>query len=150
MADFSLGTDFSVEWTGLDLFRENLVKLERDFPKDAKKMLRKVGSKAATIAKRKARQLVKKKSGNYLRSIKRGKVFKGADGQYVVRVYTSSKIAPHAFLLEYGHRIVGHLPDKKELGFQPGYHVFEKAVKEFDSQFESILVSEFEKIMAKL
>lgn len=140
--------DFDIDMSGMDLFRENLVKLERDFPKDAQKMLRKVGTKAATITKKKARQLVKKNSGNYQRSIKHGKVWKGADGQFVIRVYASSKIAPHAHLIENGHRIVGK--DGKEHGFQHGYKVFEKAVKEMDSQFESILVREFEKIMAKL
>lgn len=140
--------DFDIDMSGMDLFRANLVALERDFPKQAKSMLLKVGSKAATITKKKARQLVKKNSGNYLRSIKRGKVWKGADGQFYVRVYPSSKIAPHAHLIENGHRIVGK--DGKEHGFKEGYHVFEKAVKAMDSQFESILVSEFEKIMGKL
>lgn len=137
--------DFDIDMSGMDLFRANLVALEKDFPKDAQKMLVKVGSKAATITKRKARQLVKKKSGNYLRSIKRGKVWKGADGQFYVRVYSRD---PKQFLIEYGHRIVDK--NGKEHGFKEGYHVFEKAVKEMDSQFESILVSEFDKIMNKL
>lgn len=141
-------SDFDIDMSGMDLFRENLVTLEKDFPKQAKSMLGKVGNKAATITKQKARQLVKKKTGNYLRSIKRGIVWKGADGQYVVRVYASSKIAPHAHLIEEGHRIVDK--DGNEHGFKEGLHVFEKAVKEVDSQFESILASEFEKIMNKL
>jgi hypothetical protein len=130
------------------VFRENLDMLERDFPKQAKAMLGKVGSKASAITKRKAKQLVKERSGKFRRSIKRGKVWKGPDGQFYVRVYTSSKIAPHAFLIENGHRIVGK--DGSEHGFKEGVHVFEKAVKEMDIQFESILVSEFEKIMNKM
>jgi hypothetical protein len=139
---------FSVDWTGLEEFRENLDILERDFPKQAKSLLLKIGSKAGTITKRIARKLVNEKSGKFYKSIKRGKVWKGHDGQFYVRVYTSSKIAPHAFLIENGHRIV----DKKgkEHGFKEGVHVFDKATKEMDSQFESILVSEFNKIMDKL
>lgn len=137
--------DFDIDMSGMDLFRANLVALERDFPKQAKSMLVKVGSKATTITKRKARQLVNRKTGYYQRSIKHGKVWKGLDGQFYVRVYSRD---PKQFLIENGHRIVGK--DGSEHGFQHGYKVFEKAVKEMDSQFESILVREFEKIMAKL
>lgn len=137
--------DFDIDMDGMDAFRENLVILERDFPKQAKSMLMKVGSKAAAITKKKARQLVKQKTRNFQRSIKRGKVWVGNDGQYVVRVYSND---PKKFLIENGHRIVDK--NGKEHGFQEGLHVFEKSVKEMDSQFDSILVSEFEKLMNKL
>ena len=140
--------DFEIDMEGLDLFRTNLEALEKDFPKQAKTMLGKVGAKAAVVVRRKARQLVKKKTGNYQRSIKRGKVWKGSDGQYYVRVYPSSKIAPHAHLIEFGHRIVDK--DGHEHGFKEGLYVFEKGVREVEAQFEEILVNEFYKIMNKL
>ena len=53
--------------------------------------------------------------------------YNGADA---IRVYSS---APHAHLIEEGHRIVTH--DGTEVGFVRGHHVFELAAKEFESQF---------------
>jgi len=137
--------NFDIEMKGMDLFHENLVLLEKEFPNDAKRLLQNVGNKAAVIVRKKARQLVHKVTGNYQKSIKRGKVWKGEDGKYYVRVYSKD---PKQFLIEYGHRII----DKKgqEHGFKEGYHVFGKAVDEMDSKFEEILVKEFDKIMNKL
>ena len=70
-----------------------------------------------------------KKTGNYLKSIKRGKVYE-YDGAQAVRVYST---APHAHLIEEGHRMVLH--DGTEVGFVPGHHVFEVAAKGFEPQY---------------
>ena len=47
-----------------------------------------------------------------------------------VRVYS---YAPHAHLIEEGHRMVTH--DGREVGFVKGHHVFEVAAKGFESEF---------------
>ena len=47
-----------------------------------------------------------------------------------VRVYS---YAPHAHLIEEGHRLVTH--DGREVGFVRGRHVFEVAAKEFEPEF---------------
>jgi hypothetical protein len=98
--------------------------------------MRKIGSKARTQVARKARIEVKKVTGNYIGKtkkygFKRGKVFKGSDGEWVVRVYNSS---PHAHLIEHGHRMV--TKDGKEVGFIKGKKVLEKSMSEFDQSGE--------------
>lgn len=76
--------------------------------------------KAKTVSR--ARTLGRK-TGNYIKSIKRGKVY-DYNGAHAVRVYSA---APHAHLIEEGHRMVTH--DGREVGFVPGHHVFETAWK---------------------
>jgi hypothetical protein len=90
--------------------------------------MRKIGSKARTHVAKKARKTFKKKTGLYNKKWKRGKVFKGENGEYVVRVYNSS---PHAHLLEYGHRMVTE--DGREVGFVQGKKPLEKGMREFDA-----------------
>ncbi|MCO1599827.1 HK97 gp10 family phage protein [Desulfosporosinus nitroreducens] len=141
---------FEVEHIGLTEFRENITYLERNFPREAKRMLSRVGNKARTIVRRKARELVKRRTGNYQRSIKRGKVFedRSSSGDLTVRVYSSSKIAPHGHLIERGHRIV----DKhgNEHGFKQGYLVFDKSKEEIERDFDSIIIAEFDRVLSRL
>ena len=98
-------------------FSRDLEAVGRAYGKSQKKFLRQEGSKLL------------RKTGTYKKSIKRGKVYRynGADA---VRVYSS---APHAHLIEEGHRMVTH--DGTEVGFVRGHHVFELAAKEFEGQF---------------
>lgn len=140
--------DFDLDTRELDEFIRNLEDLQEHFPKEAKRLMLRSGNQARKIFVRKARQLVQKKTGSYIRSIKRGKVWvdEGSD-EYKVRVYSR---APHAHLLEYGHRMVGPEPEKKEIGFVRGRHVFEKAAREVNEQWNAILAKEFDKIMEKL
>lgn len=90
--------------------------------------MRKEGTKLRKETKKEARKLGKK-TGNYLKSIKRGKVYK-YNGAQAVRVYSA---APHAHLIEEGHRMVTH--DGKEVGFVRGHHVFEIASKNFETEY---------------
>lgn len=139
--------DFEIDDRELEQFNRNLESFQVKFPIESRKMLRLVGNQARKIVLNKAKQLIKKDSGNYFKSIKRGKVFFDREGKLTVRVY-SNKIAPHAHLIEFGHRIVGK--DGTEHGFQPGYHVFEKATPEVETQFNTIVAAEFEKMLEKL
>lgn len=137
-----------IEDIGMDEFRKTLTYLEKSFPKQSKQLLAKVGNKARIIVRKKARDTVGKKSGNYLKSIKRGKVFKSSGDELTVRVYHNNRIAPHYHLIEYGHRIV--TKDGREVGFKQGYHVFDKSKAEIESQYTSIVESELDKIFNKL
>ena len=100
----------------------------QEYEKAERRFLQKEGSKLRSKTKAQARKLGKK-TGNYLKSIKRGKVYKYR-GDKAVRVYS---YAPHAHLIEEGHRMVTH--DGTEVGFVRGHHVFELAAKEFEGQF---------------
>ena len=89
----------------------------QEYEKAERRFLQKEGAKLRSKTKAQARKLGKK-TGNYLKSIKR------------VRVYS---YAPHAHLIEEGHRMVTH--DGREVGFVKGHHVFEVAAKGFESEF---------------
>ena len=93
----------------------------QEYEKAERRFLQKEGAKLRSKTKAQARKLGKK-TGNYLKSIKRGKVYK----------YRGDK-APHAHLIEEGHRMVTH--DGREVGFVKGHHVFEVAAKGFESEF---------------
>ena len=53
---------------------EEVLRLARKYPKEAKKFLQKQGNKLKAKAKKKAKSKVKVKKGNYLKGFKRGKV----------------------------------------------------------------------------
>ncbi|MED3549962.1 HK97 gp10 family phage protein [Cytobacillus praedii] len=113
---------------GLTQFQKDLLDVaERKLPKEIPKVLRKIGSKARTNVAKKARREVKKRTGNYAKGWKRGKVFKNGRN-VIVRVYNGS---PHAHLIEDGHRQV--TADGREVGFVPGKKVLEKSMIEFDN-----------------
>ena len=129
--------------TELDDFARRMQRAAQQIQKDQKPFLRKEGTKLKSKTMEKARFLGVK-TGNYLSSIKRGKVYE-YNGAKAVRVYSR---APHAHLIEEGHRMVTH--DGREVGFVRGHHVFEIAGREFGPQYlmdiEDFLDEEVEKI----
>ena len=112
----------------LQKYAKDLATVGQEHEKAERRFLQKEGSKLRSKTKAQARKLGKK-TGNYLKSIKRGKVYKYR-GDKAVRVYS---YAPHAHLIEEGHRMVTH--DGREVGFVKGHHVFEVAAKGFESEF---------------
>lgn len=115
----------------LSAFADQLGRAARKSPQKAKRLLQDQGTKLKAKTRSLARQRVKKKTGNYLKSIKRGKVYAyRRDDTHAIRVYSA---APHAHLIEMGHRVVSHGQDA---GFQPGKHVFEDARKAYQPKFE--------------
>lgn len=124
------GVEVSIQMNGLTDFQRDLFDVAtREVPNEAPKLMRKIGSKARTKVAKKGRSLVKKKSGTYHKKWKRGKVFVGYQGELVVRVINS---APHAHLIEDGHRMVDH--EGNETGdFVPGKKVLDKGIREFES-----------------
>ena len=127
--------DFKLE--GLSDFQRDLLDVaQTKLPRESFKIMRKIGSKARTKVAAHARSSVKKDTGLYHKRFKRGKAFKDADCQYVIRVINS---APHAHLIEYGHRQVTKKGD--EVGFVTGKKVMEKGISKFDDtgEFENML-----------
>lgn len=78
-------------------------------------------------------------SGNLKRAFKTTSSTRGAEIKS--EVFPDPKIAPHAHLVEFGHRNVGHKPDKKDLGSRTPEHPFLRPA--FDSR-----LSEMEVILA--
>ncbi|WP_202113010.1 HK97 gp10 family phage protein [Paenibacillus sp. MMS18-CY102] len=115
----------------LDAFSGRLMELaQRRMPKETRKFIMKSGNKLRKLTAAKARQLTKKKTGNYRKGIKRGKVYKYRNEETAIRVYDAS---PHAHLLEYGHRQV--TKSGREVSFVRGYRVFEQARRAFEQEF---------------
>ena len=105
-----------------------------EMPNVAKKFMRKEATKLRKKAADKTKAVVGKKTGNLYKRIKKGKiVYAWGDAQYNIRVYNG---APHAHLIEYGHRMVGHKPNKTFNGlYVRGYHPNENANIEFQPTF---------------
>lgn len=97
--------------------------------KETKKFLKKEGIKLKNKTIFTAKNRVKKKTGNYLKGIKSGKVYE-YKGAYACRTYS---IAPHAHLIEYGH--IKKDREGREHGPQRGYYVFTTAAKDFEDEF---------------
>lgn len=105
-----------------------------EMPNVAKKFMRKEATKLRKKAVDKTKAVVGKNTGNLYKRIKKGKiVYAWGDAQYNIRVYNG---APHAHLIEYGHRMVGHKPNKTFNGlYVRGYHPIENANIEFQPTF---------------
>lgn len=117
----------------LEDFTKDLLKLaDETMPKDSRKFLNKEGISLRKVTKSVAQQKTKKKTGNYIKGIKKGKVYKyTGNGALSLRVYGGS---PHAHLIELGHR---QIVNGKEVGFVQGKHVYETAYKQFQNKYFS-------------
>ncbi len=106
--------------SALRAYSRDLQSAVNEYPRQEKKFLRKEGSKLLRKTKKNAKR-VKKRTGKYHSSIKRGKVY-SYHGAQAVRVYSAD-----------GHRQV--LPNGQELGFIPGMHIFEESWREFEPEY---------------
>ena len=75
----------------------------KNSPKEFDRFLSSVAGQMRTFAKKTTRSATKKKTGNLLAGIGKGKPYEYQPGDHQVRVYNK---APHAWLVEHGHRIV--------------------------------------------
>lgn len=132
------------DMSGLTNLQQDLLDVAQNrLPRESFQLMRKIGSKARTVVAKEARSRVKKDSGDYHKRFKRGKVFKGADGEIVVRVINS---APHAHLIEHGHRLVR---GGREVGFVAGKKVMDHGLQNFESsgQFEKMVEEWLDKLL---
>ena len=129
----SNGNGFDVR--ELDRYSREILRLaQRDMPRETSKFLRTEGNKLKRVTVKKAKSKTNKKTGNYYKGIKRGKVYKySVNNGMSVRVYGAYP-AYHAHMLEYGHTIRKE-KDGSVLRFVPGLHVFEEARREFTPVF---------------
>lgn len=133
-------------------FRD-LTKYEQDMlsmshkilPREVKKFIRKEGTQLKKITVKNARSKVKKKTGNYFKSIKKGRAYiYSGNGGNSIRIYSN---APHAHLIENGHRIVNKSGVEK--GFKPGLHIIENSRKEFEGQFYNDIENFIDDVIGK-
>ena len=123
-------SDVLFDVSELTEYTQDLLDLAKHkMPKETKRFLQKEGNQLRKLTRQTAKRSVKKKTGNYLKGIKRGKVYKYQGMDLSVRVYGSA----HAHLIEYGHRKV--TKSGKEKGFTKGYRVFQRSAKEYEKEF---------------
>lgn len=116
---------------GLDHFYKKLYKKAlTNLPKEAFKMLRKMGSRARTLAAKNARKKVNKVTGNYHKGWQRGRAYKKVTGEYQVRIGNTSK---HAHLVEKGHIVIDKYGN--EHGYKKGTPVLEDTIQEFEAKY---------------
>ena len=114
----------------IERLSKQFAKVAYENPKRAKKFLNQQGTKLKSTTKRIAKKKVKKRTGSYYDSIKRGKYYTyGNKATHSIRVYSGAK---HAHLIEDGSVIVSH---GVEVGFREGNHVFADAKREFEPKF---------------
>ncbi|MDY2980191.1 MAG: HK97 gp10 family phage protein [Fusobacterium sp.] len=125
-------------------FEKDLLRLGKDLKSpETKKFLKKQGVKLKKRTEKIARTKVKEKTGNYLKSIKSGKVYEFNES-FSSRVYST---APHAHLIEYGHQII--TKSGKVKGFKDGAYVFEEAKKSFEEDFTNAVDEYLDEIYKK-
>ncbi|OHW62910.1 hypothetical protein EUAN_06940 [Andreesenia angusta] len=130
----------------LSEFENDLLDAAQEFEKGkhAKAFLRKEGSKLNRENKKQAKSAgIGKKTGNFIKGFKRGKIYK-FNGSLCIRGYSK---APHAHLLNNGHRIVGR--DGQEKGFKPGKRFLEKSKKNFEGEFEKDIQDFIDELLDK-
>ncbi len=106
-----------------------------NFPDETKKFMKKEARDFRAFAIRKAKTAVNKITGNYLKGFAAGKkVYEWSDAEYNIRVFNR---APHNHLIELGHALVGHKPNKVKIGRVKAYEVINNAMAEWQNQFEA-------------
>lgn len=133
-----------MEFEGLSEFQKDLLEVAQiKLPRETNKMMKKAGARLTTHARREARSAVIDDTGTYYKRFKTGKVFKDSEGKIVVRTINS---APHAHLLEYGHKIVR---GGRTVGFAPGRLIMAAAAKNYDASgdFEKIISQELDRML---
>ena len=113
--------------------KEVLYFVQNTMPKETKKFMRREAGRAATTARKKARSTVKKKTGNYFKSIKNSKAWRNSKGGYGAKVYAKKPLGAHAHLLEYGHNVV--IKGKKIGKKTKDFHIIQRGVKSFEGRF---------------
>ena len=94
----------SVEFDFRELteFQKDVMKSANDrFPKQARNFMQRAGNALAKSVRAGYSAKTKRKTGNLRKGVKRGPAYKWNGNEWQVRVYNR---APHAHLLEYGHR----------------------------------------------
>lgn len=118
-----------------DFARTLLDNASTNNPKETRKFLNKQGYALRKKTREVSKRLVKKRSGQYHKSWRKGKVYayKGDKTNLAVRVFNNS---PGAGAIE-----VGRTYKKKDGSewFKPGVHVMETAVKEFEPEYSRAL-----------
>lgn len=114
---------------GLDEVKDAFSLIQKNYPIEIKKFMNSEGNKLKRQTLKNAKALVKRRTGNYEKGIKRGKYYKYNDEVDAIRIY-AGKPAYHGHLVEYGHKT-------KNGGRTKAYHVFKNSADAFEGTYEN-------------
>lgn len=122
--DFSELTEFQKDVTELVNYK---------YPGKAKKLMNKAGTALKKITKEEYKAKTQKRTGNLLKGITKGKPYKFGN-TWQIRVKNK---APHAHLLEYGHRMVNWRTNKvsRRTPYVKGRYIISDAAEAFTPEF---------------
>lgn len=125
----------------------DMMALLRTFLKETEKFMRRQAQEFRNFARSRAKAEVGKRTGNYLRGFAAGKaVYDWNDAEYNVRVYNRS---PHNHLIELGHELVGHRPNKVRIGRVKAFEVMSRAMESWRGQFEAAVEDDLAEFIMK-
>ena len=127
-------------------FTDELAEIASDYPKDAKKFLKREARDLRKVTVAEMNRQVGRKTGNLRKGIKDGQVYRyRGNDNLSVRVY-GGKPAHHAHLIDRGHRIVvphnwRKKPRKSGGGVEKGrakaFPFFKPAAEKFEDKFQT-------------
>lgn len=125
---------------------KDVINLSKSLEEEGKKFL----LEQAGILKKKtlriANNKIKKKTGNYIKSLKRGRVFTFEGNVHKCSVFS---YAPHAHLIEYGHKMLDKNKNSTKLEKVKGKEIFKEAREEFSKEFEENTEKKINEIFEK-
>ena len=132
-------------------FAESILSVANEISsgKEMKDFMGKAGNELKKTIKATARRKVTQRTGNYHKSIKRGRVW-NRNGSVSVNVYSDDN---KAHLIEKGHRIVvgGKLGEGgQEVGFIKGKYIFQEGSDDYFEEFEEEAEEFLDKLLDEL
>ena len=142
-----------IETEGLSEFSQELLDLAtKDFPKDTKNFLQRAGNKLKSNAKNNYKKGTTQGTKNLIKGLKRDRAYKYGKYEWQVRVKNT---APHAWLVEHGHVLLGHAAQGKTKlnvgntgeAFVRGKNVMGKTAKAFPSEYQGLAEEFIDKML---
>lgn len=129
------------DYTELDELNRDILKLANEtMPKESKKFLRKEGTKMTRTMKRKLKTGYKKKTGNLVKMVRKGKAhYSPANGAYRIEI----KFAPHMNVVDYGHR------NWKNGKMVRGKEIKDREEEKFSEEFEEDVLDFIDDLLDK-
>ena len=127
----------NLDFSELSKFNASMLKMvERDLPNEAKKFMQRAGNELRKDMRTSYQQNTKRKTGNLIKGLSRGRAYVYSGNEYQVRVKNT---APHAHLIERGHKAVGHKPTKRFKGnYVKGKYIASMSAKNFGNKFAKL------------
>lgn len=127
----------NLDFSELTEFNASMLKMvEKDLPKEAKKFMQRAGNALRKDMRAEYQRKTKKKTGNLLKGLSRGRAYVYQGSEYQVRVKNT---APHAHLIERGHKAIGHEPTKRFKGnYVKGKYIATTSAKNFGKKFNEL------------